>query len=209
MTKKEMILEAATKFFASQGFADTSTAELAKATGVAEGTIFYHFKSKEVLLLEVLRRVRREVIERFESHERETDYPNGLEKIEGLLGFYLYLTGVMEDEFLLLHRHYPYLLAMENEICREQLAALYNCFIEFFEKGIIEGRADGSIAAVRERKVAMILFTMVDGLARFKTYNLYDAGALFTEMIASAKKMLTHTHEKGRIPDAHENLPFP
>ncbi len=192
MTKKEMILKAATKFFAYQGFADTSTAELAKATGVAESTIFYHFKNKEELLLEVLRRVRREVIARFEAHELETDYPSGLEKVEGLLGFYLYLAGVMEDDFLLLHRHYPYLLARDNEVCREQLAAIYNCFIEFFEKAVAQGRADGSVAGVRARKTAMILFTMVDGLARFKTYNLYDAGALFTEMIASARKMLTH-----------------
>lgn len=192
MTKKEMILKAATKYFAYQGFADTSTAELAKATGVAESTIFYHFKNKEELLLEVLRRVRRELITRFEAHEKETAYPNGLEKVEGLLGFYLYLAGLMEDDFLLLHRHYPYMLARDNVVCREQLEAIYNCFIEYFERAVVQGRADGSVADVRARKAAMILFTMVDGLARFKTYNLYDAGALFTEMVASARKMLTH-----------------
>lgn len=192
MTKKEMILKAATKFFAYQGFTDTSTAELAKATGVAESTIFYHFKNKEELLLEVLRRVRRELIARFEAHEEDTAYPSGLEKVEGLLGFYLYLAGLMEDDFMLLHRHYPYMLARDNVVCREQLEAIYNCFIEYFERAVTQGKADGSVADVRARKAAMILFTMVDGLARFKTYNLYDAGALFTEMVASARKMLTH-----------------
>jgi AcrR family transcriptional regulator len=193
MTKKEKILFAALRLFANKGFADTSTAELAKATGVAESTIFYHFGSKEDLLLEVLREVRREVLRHFEEHERVQAYASGLEKVEGLLGFYLYLSGVMEDAFLLLHRHYPYMLARENEICREQLEAIYNCFIELFEQAVALGRADGSVAEVRERKVAMILFTMVDGLARFKTYNLYDAGALFDEMVASARKILTQS----------------
>lgn len=193
MTKKEKILFAALRLFANKGFADTSTAELAKATGVAESTIFYHFGSKEDLLLEVLREVRREVLRHFEEHERVQAYASGLEKVEGLLGFYLYLSGVMEDAFLLLHRHYPYMLARENEICREQLEAIYNCFIELFEQAVTLGRADGSVAEVRERKVAMILFTMVDGLARFKTYNLYDAGALFDEMVASARKILTQS----------------
>ncbi|WP_028588287.1 TetR/AcrR family transcriptional regulator [Desulfocurvus vexinensis] len=191
MTKKEKILYAALRLFANKGFADTSTAELAKATGVAESTIFYHFGSKEDLLLEVLRGVRRDVVRHFEEHEGEQGYASGLEKVEGLLGFYLYLSGVMEDAFLLLHRHYPYMLARENAVCREQLEAIYNCFIEFFERAVAQGRVDGSVAEVRERKVAMVLFTMVDGLARFKTYNLYDAGALFDEMIAAARKILT------------------
>jgi hypothetical protein len=31
---------------------------------------------------------------------------------------------------------------------------------------------------------------MVDGLVRFKNYNLYDAGALFNEMLQSCRRML-------------------
>lgn len=193
MTKKEKILYAATKLFAYKGYADTSTAELAKVTGVAESTIFYHFKNKEILFLEVLRHVREDIIDHYGQHQREQDYASGLDRVEGLLGFYLYLAGAMEDALLLLHRHYPYMLALENEVCRENLEAVYNCFVDFFERAIDEGRADGSIADVPARKTAFILFTMVDGLARFKTCNLYDAGALFGEMVSSARKMLVHT----------------
>jgi hypothetical protein len=40
------------------------------------------------------------------------------------------------------------------------------------------------------RKTALIVFTMVDGLVRFKLYNLYDAGALFNELMASCRRML-------------------
>lgn len=192
MKKKDKILLAATRMFAFKGFADTSTAELAALTGAAESTIFYHFKNKEELFLAVLHDVREQIVRHFEEHETSQGYASGMEKMEGLLGFYLYLAGTMEDAFLLLHRHYPYMLALENEVCRENLEAVYNCMVDIFEQAIEEGRRDGSIADVPARKTALILFTMVDGLVRFKTYNLYDAGTLFKELIASARKILNH-----------------
>lgn len=188
--KKELILFAATRLYAVKGYADTSTAELASVINVAESTIFYHFGSKEELFLAVLRKVRGDIISHFEMHEQQETYRNGMKKVEGLLGFFLYLAGSMEDAFLLLHRHYPYILALENDVCREHLEAIYNCFVDIFEQAIEEGRSDGSIGDVNARKAALILFTMVDGLVRFKTYNLYDAGALFRELVASARKIL-------------------
>ncbi|MBU1000972.1 MAG: TetR/AcrR family transcriptional regulator [Proteobacteria bacterium] len=194
MTKKDKILLMATRMFAGKGFADTSTAELAGITGVAESTIFYHFKNKEELFLEVLRKVREEIVQHFEEHEQSQGFESGLDKVEGLLGYYLYLAGAMEDAFLLLHRHYPYMLAQDNEVCRENLEAVYNCMADIFQRAIEEGQRDGSIADIPARKTALILFTMVDGLVRFKTYNLYDAGTLFKEMVASARKILVHAH---------------
>jgi len=47
MNKKEAILQAATVLFSKNGFKETSTADLAKMIGVAEGTVFYHFKNKK------------------------------------------------------------------------------------------------------------------------------------------------------------------
>ena len=64
MKKKDAILKVATVLFANKGFADTSGQELARLTGVAEGTIFYHFKSKEGLLLAILEKTRDEIVDR-------------------------------------------------------------------------------------------------------------------------------------------------
>jgi len=41
MTKKEKILEAALELFARQGVDKTSTAEITKKAGVAEGKLFF------------------------------------------------------------------------------------------------------------------------------------------------------------------------
>ena len=52
--KRDKILQAALELFAEQGFRGTSTAQIAKHAGVATGTLFHHFESKEALYLELL-----------------------------------------------------------------------------------------------------------------------------------------------------------
>ena len=52
--KQKKILVAATEMFAEKGFAATSTNEIAKKAGVAEGTIFRHYKTKKDLLLSIV-----------------------------------------------------------------------------------------------------------------------------------------------------------
>lgn len=46
--KQLKILEAAVEMFAEKGYAATSTSEIAKKAGVAEGTIFRHYKTKKI-----------------------------------------------------------------------------------------------------------------------------------------------------------------
>jgi AcrR family transcriptional regulator len=47
------ILKAAQRLFANKGFEGTTTASLAQAAGVAEGTLFRHFPNKKAILIEV------------------------------------------------------------------------------------------------------------------------------------------------------------
>ncbi|QJT09338.1 TetR/AcrR family transcriptional regulator [Oceanidesulfovibrio marinus] len=50
MGKVEAILDAASTLFAKKGFDQTAVSEIASLAGVANGTVIYHFKSKENLL---------------------------------------------------------------------------------------------------------------------------------------------------------------
>ena len=47
------ILQAALKLFARRGYDGTTTKDLAKSAGVAEGTLFRHFNNKKAILIEV------------------------------------------------------------------------------------------------------------------------------------------------------------
>ncbi len=190
MSKKEDILRAALRLFSEKGFRDTSMSELSQTTGAAEGTIFYHFSNKEDILLAILERAREEITGEFERYFGKKQFANGLEMTVGVISFYLYLAGKMEDPFLLLHRHYPYQLAEKNPVCREHLEAIYNCLVDFFDQAIVRGQQDGSIRDMHARKTALLIFTLVDGLVRFKNNNLYDAAALYEDLIESCKRML-------------------
>lgn len=52
--KQKKIIEAAIDSFSEKGYAGTSTSEIAKKAGVAEGTIFRHYKTKKDLLLSII-----------------------------------------------------------------------------------------------------------------------------------------------------------
>nr|WP_058302508.1 TetR/AcrR family transcriptional regulator [Gorillibacterium timonense] len=51
--KQQRILESAIDIFLEKGFAAASTSEIAQRAGVAEGTIFRHYKTKKDLLLSI------------------------------------------------------------------------------------------------------------------------------------------------------------
>jgi AcrR family transcriptional regulator len=53
--RKQQILDAALAVFSRKGFAEATTAEIAQAAGIAEGTIYNYFKSKRELFITVIR----------------------------------------------------------------------------------------------------------------------------------------------------------
>lgn len=60
--KRDVLLEAAIELFGENGFWNTSTASVAKHAGVATGTLFNYFPTKEDLIREVMMYLKREMI---------------------------------------------------------------------------------------------------------------------------------------------------
>src|SRR5947199_3378666 len=54
--KRNRIVEAATKHFAEQGYHDARVGDIASALGIAKGSIFQHFGSKDGLFFEVYKK---------------------------------------------------------------------------------------------------------------------------------------------------------
>src|SRR5688572_7630902 len=60
--KREAILRAATSVFANKGFFNAKVADVAKAAGVADGTVYLYFKNKDDILHSIFDRAMEEFI---------------------------------------------------------------------------------------------------------------------------------------------------
>jgi TetR/AcrR family fatty acid metabolism transcriptional regulator len=55
--RREHLLDAATRVFAAKGFNGATIRDVARAAGVADGTIYNYFANKEALLFDVFDRL--------------------------------------------------------------------------------------------------------------------------------------------------------
>ena len=73
--RKEEILDAAEKLFGTKGFDHTSTNDILEAVGIARGTLYYHFKSKEEILDGVIERISNRLMLDAGKVIRDTELP--------------------------------------------------------------------------------------------------------------------------------------
>jgi len=91
--RRELIVENATELFAAKGYHGTTIDEIVQATGIAKGTFYIYFNSKEELLVEVIKRLIDDTLEKIDSElekKEEKDFINRLEiKGQEMLDLYL------------------------------------------------------------------------------------------------------------------------
>jgi TetR/AcrR family transcriptional regulator, fatty acid metabolism regulator protein len=73
--KRATILRAATKVFAERGFFNAQVADVARAAGVAAGTVYLYFRSKDDLLVSIFERTMREAIDEGRAALAEVEDP--------------------------------------------------------------------------------------------------------------------------------------
>ena len=191
-SKRDDILKAAAALFAAKGFRDTTMGEVAARVGAAGSTVFYHFKTKEDIFLAILERVEEEI--RQALHEHELQFRKrpvtGIERVLAAVDFLLRLAGSRAEIFLILHHRFPYELAVANPTCRQRLEQIHTLFTGLFEEAVRLGQAEGSVIPGDPRRIAMVLFALVDGIIKVNTFHLYEAGALYYEALALTRRML-------------------
>ena len=87
---KAQILESAEQLFASKGFSGTSLAEISQASGISDGLILYHFKSKEKLYEKVIERISQRYVDVFQGlRERNLSPPEMMrESLKSVFDFW-------------------------------------------------------------------------------------------------------------------------
>ena len=73
--RKNEILDAAEHLFGTKGFDNTSTTDILNETGIARGTLYYHFKSKEELLDSMISRMTKRFVEKARKIAEQKEVP--------------------------------------------------------------------------------------------------------------------------------------
>jgi len=93
---KQAILEAALELFSKRGFPATTTKAISRKAGIAEGTLFNYFRTKEDLALCFLEREILGLIQWFQQQERLSKAPLA-EQLFAIIQHHLERIGPYED----------------------------------------------------------------------------------------------------------------
>lgn len=159
--RKKKIIQVAAQLFSEKSYHDVTIDEVAAKAGIAKGTIYLYFESKEKLYLEILENCFESIESLIEKEVAKTDPASEkLRKILRLIfGFYRQNLDVLRilsrDETHLIREHYQF-----TEHWRERRVKLYE---KILEKGVKEG----FFRPINTRLVALIVFGLVRSVMFF------------------------------------------
>jgi AcrR family transcriptional regulator len=127
---RQRILAAAKDLFIADGLLNLSTVDVARRAQVAHGTLFFHFRNKESLLVEVMDR---ELLEVTAELHALLDRPN---QIRDLLNTYLDYLEREEPFFAVIARETPFYGPELRRTILGREAAVRHYFYRALEAGI-------------------------------------------------------------------------
>lgn len=153
---EEKIVAAAEKLFAKRGFHATGMRQIARAAGVSIGAIYHYFKSKDDILLAI---VRREIDHRRKFLEalRKEGLPVS-EQIRRIVEMHFARLRENQDTVQLLHREWR---SPSARLWR-RLPSLYEEIADYLANLIDEGIAAGDIAPCHSTVAAYSIIGMVE-----------------------------------------------
>lgn len=123
MKRREEILQTAARLFESKGYDDTSTNDIVNEVGIARGTLYHHFKSKEDILDALIDQMGSSLIEQASRIASDKEIP----VLERLLATIQSLNMNTKQDYILEQIHQPQNALMHEKsrkILLEQVPAL-------------------------------------------------------------------------------------
>jgi TetR/AcrR family fatty acid metabolism transcriptional regulator len=188
--KRDRILRAAVKVFARNGFHATRVSEVAKAAGVADGTIYLYFKSKEELLVSLFEdRVSKLLA--FMEHELPK-LGSASERLRAVIDMQL---GLLEGERELAEV-ITIILRQSTRLMKEFAAPKFSAYLDAIARIIHEGQATGDFRKdISSHIAARAVFGALDGITLTWALGRAEQGAL-----ARAAKQLSDVLLRGLAP---------
>ena len=158
--KREAILRAATHVFARNGYFNSKVADIARVAGVADGTVYLYFKSKEEILHSIFERNAGEAIAEGRREIAEVEDPR--EKLQRIARRHLERLGADRDLAVVFQVELRGSTKFMEAFSAASLAEYLGLIREVFEEG---QRAGIFRPELNAKLFAKVLFGALDEMA--------------------------------------------
>lgn len=135
--KREAILRAAIKVFARNGYFNSKVSDIASEAGIADGTVYLYFKSKEEVLHSVFDRAMEEFINEGKKEIAEID--DVKEKLRRIAQLHLQKLSADRDAAIVFQVE----LRGSTKFMEEFSAAGFAKYLDIIRQSIVEGQKQG------------------------------------------------------------------
>ena len=135
--KREAILRAAIKVFAGKGYFNSKVADIAKEAGIADGTVYLYFKSKDEILHSFFDRAMEDFIAEGKKQLAELEKPE--EKLRRIAQLHLERLGADRDLAIVFQVE----LRGSTKFMQEFSAAGFAEYLSIIQQTIEEGQKKG------------------------------------------------------------------
>lgn len=156
-TKRERILRAAIDVFAQSGYFNAKVSEIAKAAGVADGTIYLYFDGKEDLLVTIFREHTRNYLQSLERELTHVRRPE--ERIRAAIRHHLEALGRDRALAIVAQVELRHSLKFMSLLSQQEVAD----YLNLLRKMIEHGQSEGSFRrTLHPQLVAKAVFGILD-----------------------------------------------
>jgi AcrR family transcriptional regulator len=170
-TRSRAILATASRLFAGKGYSQTTTAEIAREAGVAEGTLYHHFGSKDGIFLTLFDETMKGYLAGIKALlARKT---TGRETLSAFARFHFDYVSLHKEEHLILLRDFPVHLTLEHFAKGSPQRRNLDRITRLFSRILARGKADGTLhLPFPPRETAEMLRGSFYGSTRLKMLGL-------------------------------------
>ncbi len=155
--KREAILRAAVRVFANKGFFNSKVADIAGEAGIADGTVYLYFKSKDEILHSIFDQAMKEFID--EGRRELNSIESPVDKLRKIAELHLARLGADRDLAIVFQVE----LRGSTKFMREFSAAGFHDYLEIIRKTIDEGQKSGAFRNdIKPIVCAKILYGSLD-----------------------------------------------
>lgn len=171
--KRAAILAVASRLFAEKGYGNTSTSEIAREAGVAEGTLYHHFGSKDGIFRIIYEETANGYLDAVEGLARKGN--PGAETLQAIIRFHFDYLELHAKQFLVILRDLPAHLDKDRSASASIGKKKFGRLTELLTEVLERGAADGTLALRHPpRDTAEMLRGILYGTTRHKMLDIID-----------------------------------